>query len=262
MKPGTRAPDILALLAALGLLLWFLSFAYTAKPFLAALAISLAFTALAFWLRAVDLSGAFAGAIVAFLFYAVGGLPLFGCLFLVFVLTWAATLSGRSKKQALGVAERSRGRSASQVMANLFVATFCVVFDQISTANGLFLACALAAVAEAAADTVSSEIGEAFGGVPRLLTTFAGVPPGTNGGITLIGSFAGVVAASVIAFAGVALRGGSLMAMAVIAATIGMFVDSLLGAVFENRGLLNNDAVNLIGTASAAGVLLLVGPRL
>ncbi len=260
MKPGTKAPDILALLAALGLLLWFLSFAHPDTPFFAALAVALTFAVLAFWLRAVDLSGALAGAAVAFLFYAVAGLPLFGCLFLVFVLTWAATLAGRSKKQALGVAERSRGRSASQVMANLFVATACVVYDQISTSDGFFIVCAIAALAEAAADTVSSEIGEAFGGIPRLLTTFAEVPPGTNGGVTLIGSLAGIVAASLVAFAGFALFGGSLMAVAAAAATIGMFFDSLLGAAFESRGLLNNDAVNLIGTASAVGVLLLFGP--
>jgi uncharacterized membrane protein len=33
-----------------------------------------------------------------------------------------------------------------------------------------------------------------------------------------------------------------------------MLVDSVLGAVLERRGYLNNDLVNLLGTASAAGM--------
>jgi uncharacterized membrane protein len=36
------------------------------------------------------------------------------------------------------------------------------------------------------------------------------------------------------------------------AAVTGMFVDSLLGAVLEGPGWLNNDAVNFLGTLSAA----------
>jgi uncharacterized membrane protein len=33
----------------------------------------------------------------------------------------------------------------------------------------------------------------------------------------------------------------------------GLFFDSLLGATLERRGWLNNDAVNFLSTASAAG---------
>ena len=42
------------------------------------------------------------------------------------------------------------------------------------------------------------------------------------------------------------------------AATAGMLVDSLLGATVERRGYLNNDFVNLLSTASAALLVLIL----
>jgi uncharacterized membrane protein len=39
---------------------------------------------------------------------------------------------------------------------------------------------------------------------------------------------------------------------------LGMLLDSLLGALLERRQLLNNDAVNLLGTFSAAVIALLL----
>jgi uncharacterized membrane protein len=44
-----------------------------------------------------------------------------------------------------------------------------------------------------------------------------------------------------------------------LAAVAGMFVDSLLGAAAEPRGLLNNNGVNLAGTLVAAGVAFVIG---
>jgi uncharacterized membrane protein len=40
--------------------------------------------------------------------------------------------------------------------------------------------------------------------------------------------------------------------------TFGLFFDSLLGATLERHGWLNNDAVNFLSTASAAGFALVL----
>ncbi|KAL8741976.1 MAG: hypothetical protein Q9190_005483 [Brigantiaea leucoxantha] len=55
--------------------------------------------------------------------------------------------------------------------------------------------------AAVAADTFSSELGILSKGNPRLLTSwnFRKVPPGTNGGITLLGTLAGFLGASIVA---------------------------------------------------------------
>ena len=44
------------------------------------------------------------------------------------------------------------------------------------------------------------------------------------------------------------------LATIALAGFFGIAIDSLLGAVFERRGLLNNDLVNLLSTAAAVGM--------
>jgi len=191
----------------------------------------------------------------------------------VTLLAFAATRAGRRKKEQLGIAEGRRGRGAAQVAANLGIAALVAsgpvqtwLLDArwlpLSLAGGqmpLFgLALPLAALAEAAADTVSSEIGQVLGRRPRMITTWRAVEPGRDGAVSLAGSLAGVLAAAAIAGAGTwALRGNwNLFWMSCAGAVFGLFFDSLLGATLEESGWLNNDSVNFLSTASAAGFAL------
>jgi uncharacterized protein (TIGR00297 family) len=91
-----------------------------------------------------------------------------------------------------------------------------------------------------------------------MLTTLRLVEPGTDGGVSLIGTLAGVAAAVLVAIAGsLALGGGrTIFCISCAGAVFGLFFDSLLGATLERRGWLNNDAVNFLSTASAAGFAL------
>lgn len=201
-------------------------------------------------LRGVSATGALAGAMVAFMMNVLAGRRMFAVLFSVFVLTLAATLAGRGRKQTLGLAEPSSGRSAAQVAANLFVATAALLLLPASIA----VVVAVAALAEAAADTVSSEIGEAFGRQTYLITTMRPTTPGTNGGVSIVGTLAGVGAAACVAAMALLMIDVRLAVIAGAAGVFGMLADSVLGATLEKRGYLNNDAVNLLGTAAAAGV--------
>jgi uncharacterized protein (TIGR00297 family) len=184
----------------------------------------------------------------------------------VAMLAHLATRVGRARKEQLGVAERRGGRLPAQVAANLGMAALVSSelavawlgglgwFPHIWLGTGALFAAGLAALAEAAADTVSSEIGQALGGTPRMITTLRTAAPGTDGGISLMGSVAGASAAVVIAGVGTwALHGDKLLFVASgVGGIFGLFFDSLLGATLEQRGLLNNDAVNFLSTASAA----------
>jgi uncharacterized protein (TIGR00297 family) len=244
-----------------------------------ALWISVVFAVIAFVLRAATLAGAaFGGMVCLLVVFWMGrfedspqrsGLT---PLVLLFVLTFVATRLGRQRKAATGLAEAGQGRSASQVIANLGVAGVasswmgaaallaCIrgVIVDYDAPLRLVGTVVLAAFVEATADTVSSEIGQAFGGSPVMLTTMQRVEPGTDGAVSVLGSVAGVAAGAVEGLAGMwavrlHLRDG---VIAVFAGAAGLFFDSLLGATLERRGWLGNDLVNFTSTLFAAALAL------
>lgn len=225
-----------------------------------ALATAAGFALAAWLLRAVTLSGALAGFGIAFTFYAQGDWQMFVVLFFVFALTWAATRAGHRQKQGRGVAEPKGGRTASQVVANVGLAALLLALPLSFGLAVVATGAALAALAEAAADTCASEIGKAFGRKTVLITTFQPVPPGTDGGISLAGTLAGVLAGGSTAAVAAALDAGLDwigVPVLCLAALVGTLVDSVLGATLERRGWLNNDGVNLLSTAAAAVLVVL-----
>jgi len=109
---------------------WLLSgWGFEARRLGLALLVTLIFTAAARWLRGVSFSGSIAGAVICFIMYSIAGGGAFAALVSVFVLTWLATRFGYQRKQQLGTAENRRGRTGSQVLANLATATAFVVLS-------------------------------------------------------------------------------------------------------------------------------------
>jgi uncharacterized protein (TIGR00297 family) len=228
---------------------------------LPAAVVALGFAVMARALRAVSDGGALVGAVIAFLWMTAAGLRGFAPLLAVFLLTLLATRWRSEQKRNIGVAERMRGREASQVLANLGASGLCAaaatIFPQRSE---ILLLGAVAALAEAAADTVSSEIGQAVGKPPRMILGFEPAPAGTNGAISLEGTLAGCIAASVVAWTAALLGVVPWQSASVItiAGISGMLFDSVLGVTLENRGKLGNDSVNFVSTVFAADLALIV----
>ncbi len=158
---------------------------------------------------------------------------------------------GRARKEALTADVISKGgeRDALQVLANGGVFALCalgfVVRAQphasdwgIGTAwtDQAWHAVAGGALAAASGDTWATEVGTLWGGPPRSILTGRTVRPGTSGGVTAIGTIAGIVGAAAMAWvlwvlgwrraaAAAALGGG----------VVGMAFDSILGATLQRR---------------------------
>jgi uncharacterized protein (TIGR00297 family) len=222
--------------------------------------VALGFALLARALRAVTDGGALMGAGIAFVLMLAGGLWAFLPLCAVLVVTMLATRWRAERKMRLGVAERTGGRTARQVLANLGAAGLCAVAIRIfPRGSAALMVGAMAALAEAAADTVSSEAGQAVASRPRMIVGLQTVAPGTNGAVSLEGTFAGCIAASIVAWTAtlagiVEWRWAPIIAVAGVA---GMLFDSIMGACFENHGKMGNDSVNFVSTVFAADAAML-----
>jgi len=221
---------------------------------LPAILITFIFALLAYRIHAVTLGGAVAGSVVSVIIFTFTGPRGFAALAIVFLLTAAATRVGYARKQKLRTAERHRGRRAAQVLANVGVAAAFSVGAALVRHGYWLVVPMVAALCEAAADTVSSECGQAWSDRVYLITNFERVSVGTDGGISVPGTVAGICAAAVVAGLcyNMQLMPRHWAYIAGAAGMLGGFVDSLLGAWFERRRWLTNNLVNLLSTLAAA----------
>jgi uncharacterized protein (TIGR00297 family) len=221
-----------------------------------AVVLTVAVALLAWGIRSVNTGGAIAGSALTLIMLFAAGIRVFAGIAAVFALAWASTRFDYQRKQQLGTAEKPTGRSASQIAANLGVPAAMAVLGLITRAHTAFMVALVAALAEAAADTVSSECGQAISREARLITTWAPVPAGVDGAISLPGTAAGIAAAIsvVLVCSGAGLISFRQSGYAVVAGVLGMLADSYLGALLQRRGKLNNDGVNFLSTLAAAAI--------
>jgi uncharacterized protein (TIGR00297 family) len=211
--------------------------------------------------RAVDLSGAVAGALLGTAVWGFLGWRGFLLLAAFVVVGSAVTRLGWRAKAEAGLAQGGGGRrSARHAVANTGMAVACALFAATTPYQAVFTLAFAAALATAAADTAGTEIGQLLGRRAFVLTTLRKAPPGTPGAVSVEGTLAGILAAAIVASLGVAtglfgLEGGVVV---VAAAFAGTAIESLAGPPLERRGLLGHDGINVLNTlvgALVAGAL-------
>ena len=206
--------------------------------------------------KALDFLGSLFMVIMGIVIIFSAGVTWLLLLILFLIMALIATKYAKKYKDHLGEFEGQR--TAKNVISNGIVAFMMAAF------GGYYLPFVggfIGAISTATADTLASEIGVTR--TPRLITTFRKVDPGTDGAISLLGTFAGIVGAAIIGVAayllGVVSNPWSALIVSVVSGTVGCFMDSFLGATFERWGILTNEHVNLLATIVGAivGIVLI-----
>ena len=226
-----------------------------------ALALNLLVAAVAWRARTVTPAGAIAGACIGTAICFGAGWTGWMLLFASFAVAMVATRAGFRRKATLGIAEGHGGRrGVGNAVANTAVGAWAALIALGAARPELPLVAMVAALVAASSDTVSSEVGKAWGRTTWLVTGFRPVPPGTSGAVSLEGTMAGILAALGLAALAAAIGlvpAGAVLAV-VIGATLASLAESALGATLEAPGILDNDALNFVNSALGAGVALAV----
>ncbi len=231
--------------------------------------------------KLLSVSGGFAALVLGIALFGLGGLA--GALPLIafFVPSSLLSLMQSGASVAEEMYEKGSRRDARQVLANGGVAGLLVVIIW-ALPNAELYVPLVASLGAASADTWGTELGGRFGRRTVSITTWRSVPPGTSGGLSLIGTLAGVAGATVTGLAAITWLADPArdLAFVVAASLCGSMADSLVGATLQRRfqcgtcglvtersthcnepahhqtglAIIDNDAVNLICTATAAVV--------
>jgi uncharacterized protein (TIGR00297 family) len=198
-----------------------------------------------YWRRALSESGAVAAALVGAVISGLGGWAWGILLMAFFAASSALSLYNPRRKAEIAAEKFSKGsrRDWSQVLANGgWAALMALLMWQ--RADAWVPAAFLGAVATVTADTWATELGTLSQEPPRLVTSGEAVPPGSSGGVTMLGTLAALVGGLFIGSLALALaRVGGMPTLAVqphwlplIGAASGLagaFADSVLGATVQ-----------------------------
>ena len=217
--------------------------------------------------RALDAQGLFAAVGLGLIVGVLGHWTYLLLLLSFLVLGHFVTKFKFDEKKRLGVVESSDGsRSWPNVLANGGVVGLLSLIALLIDDRSLIWPAVTASVAVAAADTFASEIGTTDNRV-WMITTMKRCNPGTNGGFSITGQFAAFMGSGlVIIFAAILswLESGEIgsskyLISLTIIGWLGCQLDSILGALLENRGLIDKNSVNLASiTIGAVAALVWV----
>jgi len=262
--------------------------------------LSIVIGGIAFARRSLSESGWLGAILVGTLTFGFGGWPWGLTLIVFFVSSSILSHYKESIKERRAAEKFAKGgrRDFFQTVANGGLGALCAVAYALGNQPPALLAAFVGLMATVTADTWATELGVLSPHQPRLITTRQPVPPGTSGGVTLMGTTAAaagglLIGITMFLFSWLMLPGGSLPWWMIVAGLLGglggALFDSLLGATVQaiyvypdgreterriardgtpNRFLrgwrwMDNDLVNLIssigGAVIAVGIAALAG---
>ncbi len=199
-------------------------------------------------MKVLDKWGILLAVIMGTLIYVFGGLDYLALMLSFLFLGVIATKYEHYVKRDMGIYEHERGWE--NVLSNGLVPTVLAV-----ASSFLGPVPFIASLAATTSDTFASEIGVLEKGKPISLLNFQRVKPGTSGAVSVMGTVASLLGATLIGIIAILLfEINPLTALLVgIAGFIGSFVDTIFG-IFEEKGIGTKGTTNFI-CALAGGII-------
>jgi uncharacterized protein (TIGR00297 family) len=207
-------------------------------------------------LKIFDLKGSLAALVVGLIIVFFGSLQWLILLIIFAVTSHFATKAMFDMKKAKKLQEGEQGeRSTSNVLyaGVIGLALACINFAHTLLHSAPFGYFELFAISFSVinSDTFASELGVVDKNV-YMITTMKKANPGINGGISLTGEIAALCGALIIGVSYSILALGTLKIFPIVFVTgmgfLGCQVDSVLGALFENRGKMTKGEVNFFAS--------------
>ena len=218
-------------------------------------ALNVALVVGAYVLATLDAKGAIVACLLGTVVFAFLSWAGYAVLLTFFILGSFSTRIGYRPKKEIRVAEGRGGRRrAANALANGSVAAACALLAGTTVHGQLFIAAFACSLGAATADTVESEIGQVWGRPTILITNWRPVSPGVDGGISALGTTAGLMASLITVGVGsmAGLYSPTVVLPLSLLALAATMAESVAGATLERSGLLNNDGVNFLNTLLAA----------
>ena len=220
--------------------------------------LALALCAVAYRKRFMTLAATAAAFIFACVTGFCGGLFWEITLMLFPAAAFVATKMGFEEKKKAGLQEGDHGeRGLLNILGVTMVPTIiCLVHFLTDTADFELTVAYVSAIAVSTADTLASELGTRDPKV-YMITTGKPCERGMNGGVSRFGLLVSFIGAMVIGLVGMLLITRDVSVWLIIpgiAGMLGNLIDSVEGALFENKGYMSKYSVN--ATSALIGAII------
>lgn len=177
--------------------------------------------------------GAGAAFVLGSLIFGLGGIKWSAPLLVFF---FSASLFSGIRKDLNNIQQRGGRRDSIQVLANGVFVGILVIVNKIDPQENYYWM-SVASIAAVCSDTWSTEIGTLKKRATYNIANLRKTEPGISGGVSVVGSIAGIAGAVIVCAASVAWINGKiyLPVFVILAALIGNIIDSLLGAILQGK---------------------------
>ncbi len=210
---------------------------FSTHQLLSALILALIISFFSYKFKFLSVSGTTSVFFMAIVIFALGGWKWTVPMVTFFITTSLISKYNKINNSSAAISEKNEKRDYAQVIANGGFATMLILVNYFE-ASELFYVGFVSSIAAACADTWETEIGTFIKGKTYNISNFKKIQPGVSGGISLVGTIAGIFGTFTIAISSLYwVTKNYILFIFIIFSSgfIGSIIDSIIGAAIQRK---------------------------